>query len=344
MKLLLFFILLVIFTLLLPGEKIAVFSEPINPSQLQTDGRQIYVVDFPYVYIYSAKDYSLKKKLGEEGEGPLQFMYARGSLVNRRDAFQIDVRSEQVIVTGQGKVAFFTKDGTYQKEAKTEHRHDYRFAPLGEKFIALTQRRGNDGDFYVKLNIHNTKLKQEKEIFKFKRFSQPPAGDLNVVYDKGVIYDMYDNKIVVTAIGKEDSVIEVFDLNGKNIYSITHKYDRQEVTEAHKKRYLDYYKAGPLRAIWGSFKDRIKFPGHFPGLRDFRINGGKIYVLTIKKEKGNSEFIIFNIKGKVIKKVSVPLKEKEIYCYPYMIWQGKVYQLIENEEMEQWELHSAPIE
>lgn len=344
MKSFIFLILLMCFTLFISGEKIAVLAEPINPSQVQADGQQIYVSDFPYVYIYSAKDYSFKKKLGGEGEGPRQFMYARGSLVNQLDAFKIDVRAEHIIVTSQGKVAFFTKDGTYQKEIKTEHRHDYRFSPLGEKFVALTQRRGSDGVFYVKLNIHNAGLKQEKEMFKFKRFSQPPAGDLNVVYDKGVIYDIYDNKIFATAVGKEDSAINVFDLNGKNIYTITHKYDSPKVTEADKKRYLGYYKAGPLRAIWNTFKKQIKFPDHFPGLRDFRIDEGKIYVLTFKREKENSDFIIFDIKGKFLKKVSVPLKEKEIYCYPYTIRKGKIYQLIENDEMEQWELHAVPIE
>jgi len=344
MKSLLFVFLLIFLSLFIFSEKVAVFSEPINPSQLLLDKSQIYVVDFPHVYIYSARDYTLKRKLGEGGEGPRQFIYNRGSLVNKLDAFKINVQSDQVIVTGQRKVAFYTKDGTYQKEIKTENPHDYRFSALGKKLVALTQRRGADGIFYVKLNIHNAELKQEKEFFKFKRFSQPPAGDINVIYDKGIIYDIYKKKIFVTACGRKGSLIDVFDLNGKKLYSVTYKYENLEVTEANQKQYLDYYKSGPLRAIWDTFKKRIKFPAHFPGLRNFNIAGGKIYVLTFKKKKEKSEFVIFDSKGKFLKKVLLPLVEKDIYCYPYTVSKGKLYQLIENVETEQWELHMFPIQ
>ncbi len=326
------------------GEKIAVFSEPITPNQILLDMEQIYVVDFPHIYIYSVKDYTLKMKLGERGEGPRQFIYNRGSLVNKTDSFTINVQVNHIIASSQRKVVFYTKDGKYQKEIMTEHRHDYQFSPLGEKFMALTQRRGEDGIFYVLLNIHNAELKQEKEIFKFIRFSQPPTGDLNVINDRGIIYAIYQNKIFVTAVGRKGSILDVLNSNGKKLYSLTYQYEDLKVTEDHKQQYLKYYKSGPLKAIWDRFKKQIKFPTYFPGVRNFNIADGKIYILTFKRRKGESEFIVFNLKGVFLEKVWLPLVENDIYYYPYTVSNGKLYQLIDNSDEEQWELHASLIE
>ena len=343
MKLSGWLITLLFLSLPVSGGKIATFKEPVNPTQILMDNQQIYIADFPHVYIYSAKDYKLKKKIGGEGEGPGQFVYLRGSLVNRNDSFKIYVHPEKIIASSQGKVTIYTKDGTYENEKRTGHRHDHRFYPIKEKYAALTASREIDNLFYIKLYIFDSSLKREKEIFRFKRFSQPPAGDINVVYENGIIFDTFDNKIFITACGREGSVIDILDHEGNKQYSIHHKYDKIPVTEADKKRYMNYYKAGPLRSIWDRFKKQIKFPVHFPGLRNFSVVNGKIYVLTFKKIRGKSEFIVFNINGKFSKKVRLPLEEKYIEYYPYVISAEKLFQLVENDD-EQWELRVSAIE
>ncbi|HLP44706.1 MAG TPA: hypothetical protein VK469_02100, partial [Candidatus Kapabacteria bacterium] len=63
-----------------------------------------------------------------------------------------------------------------------------------------------------------------------------------------------------------------------------------------------------------------------------------------KKEAEKSEFYIFDIKGTFLKKIMLPLKEKdERLWYPYTIGNGKLYQLVEDEDTETWELHVTDI-
>jgi hypothetical protein len=336
-------ILSVFVSLTLGSTERVVFTEPINPTQLLMDDERIYVADFPHVFIYSKTDYSLKAKLGGDGEGPGRFQFHPGSLVNKTAAFNIDICSGQLMVSSQGKLSFYKTDGTYIRELKTSHRHDHRFSMIGDTYLGLTSRRGRDGLFYIRLNLYNSTLKPVKEIFQFKRFSQPPKGDLHVVYDQGVIYDTDSTNIFVTAVGREGSVIDVFDRSGRKMYSISHEYETPVVSEQDRLRYMDFYRAGPLKYVWERFKKQIRFPSHFPGLRDFRVNDGNIYVLTFMKSNRESEIIVFGLKGNFIRKVRIPLAENDIYLYPYCIFQGHCFQLKENPDEECWELLSWPI-
>jgi len=69
------------------------------------------------------------------------------------------------------------------------------------------------------------------------------------------------------------------------------------------------------------------------------INENKIYILTYKQKENQSEFYILNLKGKLIKKRFLPLIEKNaLEMYPYKINEGKLYQLVDNEDKEEWEL------
>ena len=343
MRLISTLILLVLVSLTLGGTVQAVFNEPINPTQLLMDDERIYVADFPFVFIYSKTDYSLNAKLGGEGEGPRRFQFHPGSLVNKTVAFNIDIRSGQLMVSSQGKLSFYKTDGTYIREMKTGHRHDHRFSLIGGEYLGLTSRRGRDGLFYIRLNLYNSTLKPVKEIFQFKRFSQPPKGDLHVVYDQGVIYDTDSRYIFVTAVGREGSVIDVFDLSGRKMYLVSYEYDTPVMTEQDRLRYLEFYRAGPLKYVWDRFKKQIRFPTHFPGVRDFRVYDGHIYVLTFKQSKNGSNIVVFNLKGDFMRNIEIPLKENDIYLYPYTIHKGHCFQLVENPDEEYWELLSWPI-
>ena len=226
---------------------------------------------------------------------------------------------------------------------RTQHRHDNRFSPLGEKFIALTARQEADNAFYIKLNIHNSDLEIEKEIYRCKRFSQPPDGDMNVVYDKGIIYQTCLDRIFVAAVA--EGIIDVLNFKGEKLYSLDPPAEPVKVTEMHRKRYLDYYKAGPLKGQWERFEKQIKFPAVFPKVRFFNVADGKVYVLTYKKEGEKSEFMVFTLEGKLVKRVMVPLVEMEMAVdyYPYTIKGGKLYQLVENQD-EKWDLEVNAID
>ncbi len=342
MKKIILLLIIVLSCYTLDAVTITTLKEPVDPSQLIVDSKYIYITDFPYVYIYSSADFTLKATLGGEGDGPEQFKYQRGSLVNKSDNFRVNVQSDRILVSSQGKVSFYNKNGTFLNVIKTQHRHDHKFFHFKGKYIGLTQKREADNVFYIKLNVYNARLQKEKEVFRFRRFSQPPMGDINVIYDKGIIFNIWKNNLFVTAVGNSNSPIDVYDLEGNKKYSIFPQYNKTVVSEKDKNRYLNYYKAGPLKYMWDRFKKRIKFPVDFPGLREFCINNGKIYIMTFKKTKDKSEILVLDIKGKLLKRLNIPLIEQDIYFYPYSFYNGSVYQLVENENDENWILTKNP--
>lgn len=98
------------------------------------------------------------------------------------------------------------------------------------------------------------------------------------------------------------------------------------------------------KAIYGGIKKWIKFPDYFPIIQRFNVSDNIIYVLTFNREENKSEFFLFNMKGEFLKKLMVPFAVKDpVGFYPYYINNGKLYQLIENEETDLWELHLEEI-
>jgi len=66
--------------------------------------------------------------------------------------------------------------------------------------------------------------------------------------------------------------------------------------------------------------------------------------LTFKRESNANEVLIFDIKGSLLKKLSLPVRamNPEHLC-PFSFYKDKFYQLVFNEETENWELHITDI-
>jgi hypothetical protein len=70
----------------------------------------------------------------------------------------------------------------------------------------------------------------------------------------------------------------------------------------------------------------------------------KIYINTFLEKNDKSEFIILDLKGKVLKKTFLLLKKETYFViYPYFIKNNKLYQVLFNDEVEEWELHVEAI-
>ena len=63
-----------------------------------------------------------------------------------------------------------------------------------------------------------------------------------------------------------------------------------------------------------------------------------------KEENGQKELVILNLNGRILKNTEISLQEinpRELN--PFTVHQGKLYQLVENEDIEQWELHEQDL-
>lgn len=307
-----------------------------NPDSITVDKDKMFVTDRAAVSIYSLKDFKLIKTFGKSGEGPQEFKV----LLPARLGLRIALLPNHILVNSIGKVSFFSREGEYIKEINVKSMVQ-EFKPLGKKFVGYGQEKV-DKIFYLTINIYDADFGLEKEIYRKDWYAQVEK-NFNPLYMAGgvkrrALYHTYDNKLFVEG---DNGEIVVFDEPGKKLYTIAHEYDKVEITEEHKKIILKRFEK--QANLFQMVKQRGKFPAHFPP-RYFNVADGKVYVLTYKQNEGKSQFYIFDLKGKFLKKVMVPFAEIDfISPYPYTICNEKLYQLVDDEDTEEWQLRIADI-
>lgn len=321
------------------AEKVGTITEVVNPFLMEVEDQQMYIVEGPTIYIYSLKDYKLQKKFGKAGEGPREF---RVHPATNMGSVTIEVYPGYILVNSLGRLSFFTRDGEYIKEMISTIAFSV-FKPLGKKFVGYGTAVENNIE-YRTLKIYNSKLNESKEIFRQKLFYSIPNRYFNLLEAIGPLFYVCDNKIFIE---KEKNSISVFDNKGKFLYSIdiNKGYKKLEFTTEDEKKYLDYLEHDRIaRNFFSDAKKIIKFPKKFPGIRFFHIEAEKIYIIRWKAKNGKSDIWVFDLKGNFLKRVWMTFFEKDAMLpYAYSINNGKLYQLVENEDTEKWELHITEI-
>ncbi len=334
MKKYLIFAACIAFSMGLLAEKVASLPDLARPTALAVDGEQFYVCDGAAVYIYSQKDFRLKTKFGKAGEGPQEFVVGPGG--TGLIVFPYD---DYLVVNSIGKVSFYTREGKFIKELKARATAMPRFyQPLGEKFVGLDFVFGEDQSLVVTTNIFDAKLEKLKEIYRQKFMKR---GSLEFPLVTPIFY-VVDGKIFVG--GEEGFAIKILDTEGNILTSIKREYKPLKVTEEYKKGVFAFFKTlGPEN--YEVLKNVIKFSEYFPVIQIFWVVDQKLYVHTYMKKDNKDEFFIYDLKGKFLKRLFLPIKYLSGFqASPYAINQGKLYQLVENEDEEMWELHVIPVE
>jgi hypothetical protein len=318
------------------GTKVVPLPELSKASNITVDQTQLYVTADATVYIFSLSDFKLKKTLGREGEGPQEFK--RYADVTAAPGY------EYLLVNSSGKVSHFTKNGKFIKEIRTKNMAK-AFLPIGKNYVGykVVWRKNNGRD--IETGLYDEELNKLKAICrkeslylkkrKYKVFYEP---QLPVVYK---------DKIFI--VPGQDFIIDVYDNSGQKQYSIRQEYKKIKVTEEHKKEVLDYYKNDALkRRYYDALKRLAQFPEYFPAIRTLIIDDNKIYVQTYKEQEGKSQCVVLDLKGKRLGKIFIPFLEKNPEksfesLYPFTIKKEKFYQVADNEDTEEWELHITEI-
>ena len=318
------------------AEKVASFSDFNKPGAIVVDDRQIIVTEGTTVFLYSAKDYSLEKKFGKKGEGPQEFQPFFNAPV------RVKLQPDHIIVNSLGKLSYFTRKGEYIKEQKhTVGAGAGELFPMGDGFAATGFAR-DDNTFFITIELYDSNIKKIKEIY---RMPLPMRGQKFKALEKAIFMQATPEKIYVA--GESDFVIDVFDKTGEKLYTIKQEYDNIKFTDQHEKEIMDYFKTAPnTRQFYDQIKSRVEFPSYFPAVRSFVATGKKLYVQTFLVKDGKTEFYIFDDKGKLLKKVWLPIRIHIAVAQNqlFKIYEDKLYQLVENEDDENWELHIEQIE
>jgi len=312
----------------------AVLPEILRPDSIVIDKDQFYVIEATTIFIYSKQNFKFVKKFGKRGEGPREFQ------VRQTQSVEVLPQPENLLINNQNKISYFSKDGNFIKEIKgTSILGFYR--PIGKQYVGYGFTQENNKN-YITFNFYDANLKMAKQFFRNERRGQR-GGNIDPIAVTSIPrLHTSDNKIFLNG---KNGQIQVFDDRGKKLYSIEQPYTKIKVTEDRKKRFRDFFKTDPrTRGQYEALKDRIKFPDYFPIIRFYHIANQKIYLLTYKEKGENREFYIFDLQGNLLKRTMLPLPEMNaLELYPYTTNKDKLYQLIENEDDEEWELHITEI-
>ncbi len=338
MKILSVLVVLLLLTNVIFAAKVLTLGDLNRPFYLKADDSRLYISDGPTVSIYSLKDFLLIKKIGRVGEGPQEFKVSfrnsRGVMISLTD-------EGDFLVNSINKVSFFTSDGEFLSETRTNGTGT-RFRAVGHnKYVGEAFLTEKNITYNIR-NLYDADFVRGKELYR-RQSSYQAKGSLNPFYFISPGVEIYKNKIYINGI---DNQIYVFDDNGKTLNTLTFQYERLKVTGKDKKRIDHWYRTFmQMKKHYPKIKGRIEFPEYFPAIRMFNVADEKIYILTYKKKDNMSECVILDVKGNFLEKKMVPFAEKDerVWC-PYTIKNGTLYQLIEDEKKQEWELHVTELE
>jgi hypothetical protein len=336
-------VLLVIILLLTASCMLATKIVPLDlfkPFRIRCDGERIFIGQEAVIYVYSANDYQLLSKFGKPGEGPQEFkLFPEYSP-------DFDVHSDVLVASSIGKVSLFTKEGKFLDEKKVTEGGPLQFyRKLGDKLLGERILRASDKIIYRVIFIFDENVKPVKEVFRYKHYAQ--QGKQYSPIERGLYlpnFFIHDHKIFIGGeIGPD--TIHVFDATGKSLYTIQPQMDKVKFTEADKQGYIESYANYPQ--FYERLKRRFKYPEYFPLWQNFIVADKRIYVQTYKrnKEDTKNEVAIFTLKGELIKRVWLPFDEYfDFTPCPYIIHNKKLYQCVDNEDEDRWELHIINID
>lgn len=314
--------------------KAAALPELYKPSMIAIDPpqEQIIVVDGTTILVYSAGDLRLKKRLGREGEGPREF---------KREISGLDITANANIVYSVGKLSYFNKDWTFRQERKKPTGRGIGIVrPLADRFVGYGLGRENNQTFYT-ICIYDREFNRIKEIH--RRQSAYQRGRGVRIFNEAYQFDICGSMVLV-AWGTELTV-DAFDSRGTKLFSIQQAYRRVKVTDTHKRQALNYYRTNPFtKSQYEWYKHNLVFPHYLPAIRSILTADSRLYVLTYKEVNNQDEFLVFDLKGRFLQTLLLPLHRTDTLSIPpFTIAGGKLYQLIENEDTEEWQLHLTPI-
>lgn len=325
---------------LLSARQIATFKNHIMPDMIELDDTRLYITEGFVVFIYSLKDFTLIKKFGKRGEGPGEF----------KGKPRLNVQGDQILINSTAKVSFYTKKGILVKEINNIV-SGRNFQPLGNRYIGYSSLVDQEGVRYSGIYLYDSAFARIKSVYRYKSIAQSQDGKGWHLFARTYIKPLICGDKIIVA-GGVGFVVDIFDEQGQKLLAINRKYQRIRFSDAHQEKVLNLYKTRPSTAPeYDWWKKNIHFPDYFPAIRAVYSADKKIFVRTYREEKEGAEFFIFDIKGRLLKKVFLPIapsQAKNAYPFmldstPFVIKNGKLYQLILDEESETWILDAREI-
>jgi len=311
------------------SKQLMILPEIMEPIALTVDGDNIYISQKDAVYMYSKKTLKYVKKFGKKGEGPGEFRFVPS----------VTAQKDHLLINTFGKILFFSKDGKFLKEKKTQVSMSTKYAPVGNKWVGMVFV--NDmkaGTSTTKIVFFDSELKSVRDIAGLvsTNFKMSSDGKMKMAAVRDLLdYKIFEDKIFLGNTSK-GFYFEILDKDGKQLYQINKEYKKPPFTEKHKKEFLEAMEQNPM---FKRNKNRFEFEyrDFFPAYRGFQVKDGKFYVFTNETKDKTTKVVVMDLKGNVLKTVYLPSKVLS------SIHNDRFYYMREDEETEEWKLYVEEI-
>ncbi|MCK5005724.1 MAG: hypothetical protein KAS21_11570 [Candidatus Aminicenantes bacterium] len=339
--LMIFLYLLIIILFLISGilfseksDKVISFPDILKPGSIVIEKDRMFVTEKAAIHIYDLNNSRLLKKFGKKGEGPGEFL----------GVIKLHIVSGEIMVSSLGKVSYFSMDGKFIRDLRSPKTSGISggFQPFNKGYIGTgTDMDKNEG--YRTINIYNSRLQKVKEVYRSSvgsRFDSL-SGKRNF-FKKAFSYKTFGSRIYIS--GEEGFIVRVFNSNGDSLFTIKRDYKRLKFKERDKRNFLNYLKANSPDYVYRSMQKRLIFPEYYPVIFFLYADSSKIYIFTWKRSEEGLETFIYDPDGNFLGRRELPLHFMNPLLFsPFTIYKDKIYQLIEEEENEIWQLKITDI-
>jgi hypothetical protein len=338
-----FLILFFLISLIVPVSSAGEVAIPdlYKPDSITVNENYIYITQGVEVFIYSKKDMKLIKKFGRAGEGPREF---KKSPTPWFPSITINLTSDKLLINSLGKISFYSKDGEFINENSTGTQA--RYIPVGDKYIYM-HFTAEDKVMYIAADLVDANLKNINKLCRFKFPAQTgKKRDPILMARLATYFDRYAYKGLFVY-PTDSNIIKIFNSRGEEVTSFTPNYTKVPINGALKKTIDEFFTTDiRYKQPYLIDKDRnlISLPEHMPIFKDYRLADNKIYILSNFKKDGKFETFIYDFSGKLLKKTFILLVESDMLTlYPFYIKDNKIYQLVMDEDEEEFKLRIAGI-
>jgi hypothetical protein len=304
-----------------------------KPERIVMNDDYMAVADGTSVKLFDGSTFQFIRIIGREGQGPGEF----------QDFASPQLLPEHILVSSTNKVSHFTYGGELVKEIRHDLMASY-VLEIKDKYVAFVIIRPEDQseDFRLAYNLYDSNLRKIRELHRGEWFLKKNRrrGFFEIFF-----YETCGDKIVLAH--RQGFVVEILDLDGNVLHTIKPQFQPIPFTKEDKEAVIKYWREerGFNQEQVESLERRTDFPDYYPPLLTGRVDGGKIYAVTYRQEKGWRECLVYDLNGQFIKRTWLPLiMAAPNFTSPFAIRDDTLYQLIYDEKDSIWKLHHHPIE
>jgi hypothetical protein len=277
---------------LFPAVQLHSFTDMVKPKTLVIDNGRLFIADQNSVFVYDLKSFQLIRRLGRKGEGPQEFAFTPA----------ISITDDGIYLFGAGKTTVYDKKLNFLKEIKVK---SINRTPIfiKDRLVIQDERIVDNKDRYV----YSICDWAESKYREFITEPVPPRAAIDMISPFPLITGYRDR--VYFSRPDKNLRIEVYDREGKKLYTIQKDLGVIKGREIHRKRQFEFICSMVSRRILPRVTREMKtrpMPKYLPSLSDFKVIDNRIYVKTYDMTENMDKYVILDLQGNIQKTIFLP--------------------------------------